>query len=213
MSNAQIYNNQESRLGRSGVLVREIESKFMCGCACFAGEGLHGLVICPCILAFIYYFPSKCLLTHINTYIHDLRDTHRMRRQTVLILFPLPSLSHPLTPSLSPSSSPFWDVSRKRKVIYWEYSSTAVVYAVPPTLPSSVRLTPAGWILSVQRILYSQYFHPALLSKVFLFLFLNITFIYIFTFCSGGMGNVLSNFCSSCFYCACSLAFFSKQFL
>ncbi len=28
-----------------------------------------GLIMCPCILAFIYYVPSKCVFTHINAYI------------------------------------------------------------------------------------------------------------------------------------------------
>lgn len=75
----------------------------MCGYGCFAGEGLRGLVICPCILAFIYYVPSKCLLTHINTYIQaykfpcwhtDLSDTQD--EETYCPLSSYPSLPCPI---------------------------------------------------------------------------------------------------------------------
>lgn len=114
----------------------------MCGYACFAGKGLHGLVICPCILAFIYYVPSKCLLTHINTYIQaykfpcwhaHLSDTQD--EETYCPYPPTPPFSAPSTytvtvPFIQSPLGRFQKETKGRALIYiryWEYSSCAVL--------------------------------------------------------------------------------------
>lgn len=182
----------------------------MCGYTCFAGEGLRGLVICPCILSFIYYVPSKCLLTHINTYIQaykfpcwhtDLKDTQDEETYCPYPPtppFPVPSTYTVSVPFIQFPLEHFQKEMKGRALVYiehWEYSSCAVLCcACTATLCQTdpYRLDPYS---AYKDYIFSVFSFSTSVNNVLICLFflLKINFKYIFTSCSGVMANVLSD--------------------